>query len=125
MHRTPNQRIIMFIPAIITILYVIFTSLSSASSDGVQFIAPNADRFGANWQLWLVAAVLLQIGAAACFVIAPKNVTEAPFIHWATGIGGIVISASMLLTVFFTQSRAGGLVVVSVFLLLSLSILSI
>ena len=105
MHRSPNQRIIVFVPAIITILYVICTSLSAATSDGVQFIAPSADRFGANWQSWLVAAVLLQIGAAGCFVIAPKNVEEAPLIHWTAGIGSIVISLSMLITVFFTQSR--------------------
>ena len=105
MHRSPNQRIIVFIPAIITIVYVIITSLSAATSEGVQFIAPSADRFGANWQLWLVAAVLLQLAATGCFVIAPKGVEAAPLIHWAAGIGSIVISASMLLTIFFTQSR--------------------
>ncbi|RLT22105.1 MAG: hypothetical protein DWI30_06545 [Chloroflexi bacterium] len=105
MHRMPTQRIVVFMPTIITIIYVICTSLSAATSDGVQFIAPSADRFGANWQLWLVAAVLLQIGAAGCFVIAPKGVESAPLIHWAAGIGNSVISASMLVTIFFTQSR--------------------
>jgi tetratricopeptide (TPR) repeat protein/O-antigen ligase len=105
MHRMPTQRIVMFIPTIITIIYVICTSLSAATSDGVQFIAPSADRFGANWQLWLVAAVLLQIGAAGCFVIAPKGIESAPLIHWAAGVGSSVLSACMLLTIFFTQSR--------------------
>jgi tetratricopeptide (TPR) repeat protein len=105
MHRMPTQRIVVFIPTIITIIYVICASLSAATSDGVQFVAPSADRFGANWQLWLVAAVLLQISAAGCFVIAPKGVESAPLIHWAAGIGGSVISVSMLLTIFFTQSR--------------------
>lgn len=104
-HRMPTQRIMIFIPTIITIIYVIFTSLSATSSDGVQFITPNPDRFGANWQLWLVAAVVLQIGAAACFVIAPKGIDSAPLIHWAAGIGSILITISMLLTIFFTQSR--------------------
>ena len=105
MHRSPNQRIIIFIPAIITIIYVIITSLSAATSDGVQFIAPSADRFGANWQLWLVAAVLLQIAAAGCFVIAPKGVEDAPLIHWAAGIGSAFLGVSMLVTIFYTQSR--------------------
>lgn len=123
MHRMPNQRLIVFIPVAMTIMYVIATSLSAATSDGVQFIAPSADRFGANWQLWLVAAVLLQISAAGCFVMAPKGVEAAPLMHWAAGIGSIVIGLSMLLTIFFTQSRGpwiGGGVGVFTFVILYL-----
>ncbi len=105
MHRTLNQRFIIFLPVILTIIYVILASVSSATSDGVQFITPSADRFGANWQLWLIAAVFLQLAAAGCFVIAPKGVEHAPLIHWAAGIGSIFLTASMLVTVFYTQSR--------------------
>ncbi|MFN5368455.1 MAG: O-antigen ligase family protein [Roseiflexaceae bacterium] len=122
-HKLAAPRVLVAIPALMTCVYALVTLLVSTASDGVQIITPATDRFGANWNLWLIAAVLLQLCAAGVCFTAPKNIETAPLLSWATVVATGVLVLLSITTIFFTQSRGpwiGGAVGLFVFITLLL-----
>lgn len=122
-HKLTAPRFVVTIPALMTCVYALVTLIVSSTSDGVQIITPATDRFGANWNLWLIAAVILQLAAAGMCLTAPKGIDEAPMISWATAIACGALTLLSVVTIFFTQSRGpwiGGAVGVFVFVTLLL-----
>lgn len=122
-HKTTTPRWLLIAPAIITALFAIVVLLSSGSGDGIQFITPAPDRFGAHWNLWVTAAVLLQFVAACFFWLAPQQLTHTPLISWVNVGAGSALTLLMLVTIFFTQSRGpwiGGAIGIFVFVTLLL-----
>lgn len=122
-HKLTAPRFVMTIPALMTCVYALVTLVVSSTSDGVQIITPATDRFGANWNMWLIAAVVLQLAAAGMCLTAPQDIDEAPVISWATAIACGALTLLSVVTIFFTQSRGpwiGGAVGVFVFVTLLL-----
>lgn len=122
-HKMTAPRFVVTIPALMTCVYALITLIVSSTSDGVQIITPATDRFGANWNLWLIAAVVLQLAAAGVCLTAPKDIDDAPMVAWATAIACGALTILSVVTIFFTQSRGpwiGGAVGVFVFITLLL-----
>lgn len=122
-HKLALPRYVLIVPALMTFIYALLTLLVSNSSDGVQIITPATDRFGAHWNLWLLAAVVLQAAGTGVFFVAPKQIDNSPLFAWATALGCGILAVLTSITIFFTQSRGpwiGGAIGVFVFVTLLL-----
>ncbi len=122
-HKHSIPKYLLAVPAIMTVVYALSVLLMSNVGADVQIVVPATDRFGANWNLWLIAGVILQLTAAGVLFVAPTNADDAPVITWVSVIATAALALLSVVTIFFTQSRGpwiGGAVGLFVFITLLL-----
>jgi tetratricopeptide (TPR) repeat protein len=72
---------------------------------GAQVVQSRPGRDDANWPIWLIGALVLVAAAYALFYTLPRRAAPSRRLLQLQGLGMLVISGFLLLTIFYTQSR--------------------
>lgn len=93
-------------PGIVTLLYGLFVAVSYALGQSTQVVQAQPGRGGLDWPLWMIGGMVLVGLAYVLFYTLPRSTNGVSRLFLQLhGAGMAIISALILLTIFFTQSR--------------------
>jgi tetratricopeptide (TPR) repeat protein len=105
-HTAERISLAMIWPGIVTLLYVLFVALFYNLGQATQMVQEQPGRGGLDWPLWMVAGTLLVGLGYVLFYTLPRSPGGASRLFMQLqGAGMLIISALILLTIFYTQSR--------------------
>jgi tetratricopeptide (TPR) repeat protein len=92
------------------VLALMFTSVLGfffllGQNSGDQVVQAQPGRSDTNWMLWLIGGLLLVLLAYLLISRLPRRPTPTRLFLRVQGVGMLVISGFLLITIFFTQSR--------------------
>jgi tetratricopeptide (TPR) repeat protein len=108
LHSSDRFQIRALIPGIVALLYMlaVFMFFAAGEAAGGQQQAAQPGRGGLDWPWWLIGGTLLVIVGNVLFFVLPRRSgpSSALFLR-IQAVGMAVVSALIVVTIFFTQSR--------------------
>jgi tetratricopeptide (TPR) repeat protein len=108
LHTNAKIGVAELLPALALLTYVLVVGLSFAlgQASGDLVVQPSPGRGGTEWPLWMGGAVVLAAIGYALIVYLPRlDGSPSRLFLRLQGLGGLLIAALLLVTIFFTQSR--------------------
>jgi len=106
--RNQSQRstlIAQLIPATAATIYSISIFVNAQANSEVKLIPPTDGRFGQNWSIWLIGAVLLLWASFFAHKTEPTVSTQINRYTRILGWLSVGFAVAAVVTIFFTQSR--------------------
>lgn len=94
------------LPGVFTLLYVLFLGLMFSVNQGnSQTVQAQPGRSGTEWPLVMALGTILMLIGNVLVVVLPRRPTPSSLFKTMQGIGFVLVSLLLLVTIFFTQSR--------------------
>jgi tetratricopeptide (TPR) repeat protein len=106
-HSAERITLAMLWPGLLTIVFVLqlgFFFLLGQNS-GTQVVQAQPGRSDTDWPIWLIGGLLLVVVAYVLFFTLPRRAAPTRLFQRMQGVGMLVITGFLLITIFFTQSR--------------------
>jgi hypothetical protein len=106
-HSAERVTLGMLWPGLLAVIFALFVGMAYliGQAAGSQVVQSWPGRNDTDWPLWMVGGLVLIALAYLLFYTLPKRAAPSRLFHRIHCVGMLIVTAFMLLTIFFTQSR--------------------